>query len=164
MYDGTLGVYPHKKFHIDVDPNAEPVYLWPYYVCRIHSSTFKKELDYLVDLGVVVFTKTKMSGVHLPLLYPKRMYKFYLSQQNKVIKLKEYPLPIITEILRKHIWYKFFTKTDMSMQYFTFEFDKESQDLCTIYTPLEFTNTIDFQWDSNYLLNNTKHQWKMFFV
>ena len=30
MFDGTLGVYPHKKFHIDVDPTAKPVYARPY--------------------------------------------------------------------------------------------------------------------------------------
>ena len=53
MFDGTLGVYPHKKFHIDIDPDAKPVYARPYPVPRIHLSTFKKELDHLVDIGVL---------------------------------------------------------------------------------------------------------------
>ncbi len=38
-------------------------------------------------------------------------------------------------ILPKHSGYKFFTKLDVSMQYCIFEFDENSQDLCTIVTP-----------------------------
>ncbi len=30
MFVGTLGVYPHTKIHIDVDPNAKPVHSRPY--------------------------------------------------------------------------------------------------------------------------------------
>ncbi len=30
MFDGTLGVYSHKKVHIDIDPNAKPLHSRPY--------------------------------------------------------------------------------------------------------------------------------------
>ena len=48
IFDGSLGLYPHKKFHIDIDPDAKPKHSRPYSIPRIHLSTFKKELEHLV--------------------------------------------------------------------------------------------------------------------
>ncbi len=53
MFDGTLGVYPHKKVHIHIDPNAKPVHSMPYPIPQIHLKTFKMELDHLVEVGVL---------------------------------------------------------------------------------------------------------------
>jgi hypothetical protein len=57
-----------------------------------------------------------------------------LRQLNKVIQHKQYPLPIIMDILCKHYGYKIFTKINVSMQYYTFELEVESQNLSTIIT------------------------------
>ena len=54
LFDGTLGVYPHKKFHIEIDPEALPVHSRAYPVPHIHLDTFKTELQHLVQLGVLV--------------------------------------------------------------------------------------------------------------
>jgi hypothetical protein len=51
MFNGTLGVYPLKTVHIDIDPNA--IHSRPYPVPRIHLKTFKKELNHLVRTGVL---------------------------------------------------------------------------------------------------------------
>jgi hypothetical protein len=45
LFDGTLGVYPHRKFHIDLEPDAKPKYCRPYPVPVIHLETFIKGTD-----------------------------------------------------------------------------------------------------------------------
>jgi hypothetical protein len=100
--------------------------------------TFKKELDYLVKIGVIAAQQE--SEWALPsFITPKKDGRVcWISnspQLNKVVRRKQYPLPIITDILCKHSGYNFFTKLDLSMPYYMFELDEESEDLCTIVTP-----------------------------
>ena len=52
MSRGSLGVYPHRKFHSDVEPDVKPVQSMPYSVPRIHLKVFKRELRHLVEIGV----------------------------------------------------------------------------------------------------------------
>ncbi len=53
LFDGTLGVYPHRKFHIDLVPGAIAKHPRPYPLPVIHLSAFKKELLHLVKIGVL---------------------------------------------------------------------------------------------------------------
>ncbi len=138
MFNGTLGVYPHKRVHIDINPNAKPVHSRPYPVPQIQLKTFKKELCHLVRIGVLA-EQQESEWASPSFIIPKKDSRVHwisnLRQLNKDIRCKQYPLPIIMDILRKRSVYRFVTKLDVSMQYCTFELDKESQDLCTIITP-----------------------------
>jgi hypothetical protein len=138
MFNGTLEVYSHKKVHIDIDPNAKPVHSRLCPVPQIHLNAFKKELNHPVRIGVLA-AQQESEWASPSFIIPKKDGRVSgisnLHQLNNIIRCKQYPLPIITDILRKRSGYKFFTKLEVSMQYYTFELDKESQDLYTIITP-----------------------------
>jgi hypothetical protein len=100
--------------------------------------TFKTEFDHHVKIGVLV-AQQESEWASPSFIIPKKDGRVHwirnLRQLNKVIRRKQYPLPIITDILCKRSGYKFFTKLDVSMQYYTFELEEESQDLSTIVKP-----------------------------
>ncbi len=52
LFDGTLGDYSHRKFHIDLVPEVIAKHARPYPVPVIHLSAFKQELLHLVKIGV----------------------------------------------------------------------------------------------------------------
>jgi hypothetical protein len=47
LFDGTLGVYPQRKFHIELVPEAVPKHSRPYAIPVIHLKAFKTELIHL---------------------------------------------------------------------------------------------------------------------
>ncbi len=134
MLDGTLGAYPHKKVHIDIDPNAKPIHSCLYPVPWIHLKTFKKELNHLVRIGVLAAQK-ESEWASPSFIIPKKdngvCWISNLRQLNTVIRCKQYLLPIIMDILCKRSGYKYFTKLDVSMQYYTFELDCETSKMLT---------------------------------
>ena len=137
LFDGTLGKYPGEPMHIKLEDRAQPVYRRPYQIPMVHMATFKKELDHLVKIGVLSPVRDTEWGLPT-FITPKKdgrvRWVSDMRKLNKVIKRTQYNLPIITDVLRKQTGYKFLTKLDISMQYYTFELDEEIRKLCTIVT------------------------------
>ena len=106
IFDSTLGLYPHKKFHINIKPDAKPVYSRPYSIPQIHLLMFKKELKHLVKIGVLI-PQNESKWASPTFIIPKKdgrvRWVSDLRQINKVIRRKQYPLPIITDVLQKRI-------------------------------------------------------------
>ncbi len=104
MLDGTIRFYLHKKVHIYIDPNAKPVNFGLYPVPWNHLKTFKKELDHLVRIGVLA-SQQESKWASPSFIIPKKdgrvCWISNLCQLNKVIRRKQYPLLIITDILGK---------------------------------------------------------------
>ena len=106
---------------------------------RSNYELFLKELDYLVKLGVLEPVSGLVDYAAPTFLVPKpngtARWVSDFRALNKIIKRKVYPLPKINDILKKRSGYSFLTKLDISMQFYTFELDDASKELCTIATP-----------------------------
>ena len=145
LFDGTLGRYPHDKLSIELVEDAKPVYRRPYPVPHIHRKAFKEELDRLVEIGVLSEVKEPTQWCLPTFIIPKKLlpgessprvrWVSDLRELNKVVKPVQYPLPHINDILRKRRGYEFFSKLDVSMQFYAFELDDKSKELCTVATP-----------------------------
>ena len=137
IFHGTLGVYQHRKVHIELLADTVAKHVQPYAVPQVHLEAFRKELLRLCKLNVLE-PIGESEWAHPSFITSKKdgtvRWISNLRELNKVIKRKVYPLPIIADILQRRKGYKFFTKLDISMQYYTFELDEESQELCFIIT------------------------------
>ena len=60
-----------------------------------------------------------------------------LRELNEFVIRQQCPLPMINDILPERNDYSYFTKVDILTQYYNFEFDEESKDLCAIVTLLD---------------------------
>jgi hypothetical protein len=138
LFSGKLGCYPHQKVHLELDNQTTPFSCRPYPVPDAHKRVFKQELDRLVELGVLSPTgpaKYLSPTFIIPKKDGRVRWVSDFRKLNSMITRKVYHLPRIQDILRKRSKYQFFTKLDISMQYYTFELDDESKELCTICTP-----------------------------
>ena len=137
VFDGKLGRYPHEKIHIDLIDGARPVWKKPYPVPYRHREVFKKECQHLVNEGVIAPTLNSEWGFPA-FIIPKKdgrvRWLVDLRELNKLVKRPKFSLPRIPDIMNRRRGYDYFTKIDLSMMFYCFELDEESQKICTLTT------------------------------
>lgn len=138
LFSGKLGKYTKEKIHLEIDKNITPHASRAYPVPKNNMTVFKNELDKLVELEV--FEKGDRSqwiaGTFIiPIKDASVRWITDFRALNRALCRKVYPLPIISEVLARRKSYKYVTKLDLLMQYYCFELDDESRELCTFATP-----------------------------
>ena len=135
---GKLPEFNGPKVSLELLPGSVPVRSRPYPVPLKHREVFKHELDRLVNIGILSRTGPQ-EWLSPTFIVPKKdgrvRWVSDFRALNKCLKRKVYNLPRIHDILTKRNGYRYFTKIDISMQYYCFELDDSSKDLCTITTP-----------------------------
>jgi transposase InsO family protein len=140
LFSGELGVYPHKKIHLELKEGAEGTHCKAFPVPRVNADVFKAECARLQDVGVLDAVKVGATEHAYPtFIIPKKdgtvRWISDFRKLNAILKRKVFPLPSIQDTLTKRPGYRYFTKIDISMCYYTFELDDESSWLCVIVTP-----------------------------
>ena len=127
LFNGKLKVYPHHQLHLDIDTSIKPFVSHAYPIPKKQLHTFKQELNRLVDIGVLQKQGQALWIAGTFIIPKKDGHVCWISDfcaLNKAIIHHNYPIPKIQDILSRCSGYKFLTKLDLSMQYYTFELDE----------------------------------------
>ena len=135
---GKLPTFNGPLVSLELIENAKPFQCRPYPIAAKNRDIFKRELDRLEGIGVLSRTGPQQ-WLAPTFIVPKKDGRVRFVSDfralNKCIKRKVYNLPRIHDILKKRNGYRYFTKIDISMQFYAFEMDETAKDLCTITTP-----------------------------
>ena len=119
-------------------PGSIPIHCKAYAIPHSQRGVFLRETQHLINQGVI--EKVGVTEHAYPtFIIPKkdgrvRWVSDFCKLNNMLIK-KKYPLPHIQDMITKRPRYQYFTKIDISMQFYTFELDEISKNLCVIVTP-----------------------------
>ena len=137
LFDGILRSYP-TTVSLEVDPTKPPKAVRPYTVPTTQLNLFKNELMKLLKIGVLE-RGTRSKWISGSFIIPKKNNEARwitdFRALNKAIIRKKYPLPRVQDILERRGKYKYLTKLDLSMCFYTNVLDSKSKKYTTISTP-----------------------------
>ena len=138
LFDGTLGRWTHEDYHLELKEDVKPYHARAFPVPRVHYETLRKEVDRLVQVGVL--KRVNHSEWAAPtFIIPKKDGKVrFVSdfrELNKRIRRMPYPVPNIQDMLLNLEGFQYATALDLNMGYYHVRLDPDSRKLCTIILP-----------------------------
>ena len=139
-----LGTFDMKPYHITLDPNAEPVIHAPRTVPVHLQNMFRKEVDAMVELGVLTPVSEPTDWVNSIVLSETTNDKGEVTKirvcldprdLNKAIKREHYYTKTIDEVVTQLSGAKFFSVVDAKKGYWHVPLDEASSYLTTFNTP-----------------------------
>ena len=143
LFEGTLGTWPDEEVTVELTADAKPYHCGkPIRIPHAHIATLKKEVDRLVEIGVLekVDDNSKAGPWCAPsFIIPKKdgRVRFITDYRelNKCIKRKPWPMPHIADLIQDIGKYKHVTAIDLSMGYYHFRLSDELSDMSTFMSP-----------------------------
>ena len=138
MFDGTLGDWKTEPVHFELKEGAKPFRGRPCPVPHIHKETLSKEVDRMVELGILKWegeSEWASPSFIIPKLNQTVRFISDFWELNKQLKRKPWPQPKIMETLQELEGFTFASQLDLNMGYYTIRLDPDSSKICTIILP-----------------------------
>lgn len=138
LFSDNLGTFNKYKIKLSLKSGVVPVYCKPRPVAFALRDKVNKEIDRLVDLGILEPVEySEYASPIVPILKKDgsvRLCVDFSISINKQLLIEKYPLPTINELFSKIHGAQLFSKLDLSMAYNQFLLDDESKNLTSINT------------------------------
>ena len=138
LFDGKLKAFKGYEIELELKDDAKPHASRAYPVPRIQLPIFKRELNELVNQGVLEKAE-RSEWIAGTFIIPKKDGKVRwitdFRALNRAIKRRIYPIPKIQDILSRRSGYKYVICLDLTRHYYTFVLKDTSRYLTTIATP-----------------------------
>ncbi len=138
MFQGKLGEWKGEEVHFDLKPGVKPFRGRPFPVPQIHKATLMKEINRLVDIGVLEQVE-QADWLSPSFCIPKSDQTIrFLSdfrELNKALIRRPFPLPKVADMLQQMDGFTFATAIDLNMGYYHLKLDAETMKICAIVFP-----------------------------
>lgn len=139
MFDGKLGTWQAKPYHIELREDAKPYHAKAFPVPIIHQTTMRNEVERLVEAGVLRKVNRSEWAAPTYIIKKKNGSARFISdfrELNKRIRRKPYPIPKIQEMIQNLLeGFAYASSIDLNMGYYHIKLSPESCELCTIFLP-----------------------------